>query len=737
VDSFNTAVCPVTAPSTATANSSTNANTSCSSVVIRPKSAPPFKGNPLHTNSVRIGDSTAKHLEALVSACLEETKTKTKAETDPTDQQLHSSSRGSVCLKVDVDMDDLAESSAHEIDDVESVTRKIEQLIFEAEQVKASEAEDAKRDAVKGSGSGLGVSARKGMPRQGQRERRFSRRDDNSKNSNSRFAEIDGKYVHDTVAANTDETAWSNTLATTRPSDVFSTMVIKRPAMVAMDKKRRVSFEGHIGSRNKAASMQSKADLEARAHNTMMTKIMQNKEVEEGSSKQLKCLGNFQAQLLKGRGGVKTLRKRLEDEIELQRTAQSQGGGSLSLTRRSKDRTISAAESTMNSALGLGLGLGSDGTFRRHSVSSGADPSDMVPVSGDTLPDMILYQPSFEQDPGTGTGTAAQAHTRPATATCTASGALTGDKQKSNMVKSKSLRNLAPSPRIVSSLFSPSAAQARRAKNGGNQFEAPGSGAKTPGTRPVSSKFKLIRELADLARKQNPVSAPEPLGPEVFGGTGSSTVTPLPIPVTLGDSGTQGPGSVLGGTHSRPISGLRRPLSCPPSRPSPSKPLPVVAEMSTSRADNALWVKEKGKEIEKEAEVEVENTGIPLRTMTARVLEDRKKYQFWAKVVQVIALKDLMSGRVSEQLEEERAKVLAARKAAANRIGECYKRYFRRRMNRLMAVLRRDHKSSRRPLRLMVQYRHTACCAIRCIKVCILLFHTAFSQIVRYCKVLR
>jgi hypothetical protein len=704
VDSFNTRVCPLPASSTANANTSTNASASASSATaIRPKSAPPFQGNQLHTKSVRIGDSTAKHLESLVSACLEHTNTKAKAETDPKVQQQHSASRGSVSLKVDVDIDDLAESSAHEIDDVESVTRKIEQLIFEAEQAKESEAENAKRDEVKCSGSRSGVSARKGLPSQGQRERRLSRRDESSKNSIYRFAEIDGKYVHDTVASNADETAWSNTLATTRPSDVFSTMVIKRPAMVVMDKKRRVSFEGHIGSRYKA--VQSKADLEARAHDTMMTKIMQNKEVEEGSSKQLKCLGNFQAQLLKGRGGVKTLRKRVEDEIELQRTVQGQGGGTLSLTRRSKDRITSAVESTMNSALGLGAGLGQDGTFRRHSVSSGADPSDLVLLSGETLPDMTAYQPSFEQDPdgdiagdrtGTRTGTATQAHTRPATATCTTSSAQTGDKLKSNMVKSKSLRNLAPSPRIASSLFSPSAAHGRRAKNGGNQFEAPGSGAKTPGTRPVSSKFKLIRELAELARKQTPGAAPGPQSPELLEGTGTSTVTPIPIPLTLADSGIQGPGSGLGGTHIRPISGIRRPLSCPPSRPSPSKPLPLVGEISTSRPDSALWEKEK------ETEVEAEDTGIPLRTMTARVLEDRKKYQFWAKVVQVVALKDFMSGRVSEQLEEERAKVIAARKAAANRIGDCYKTYFRRRMNRLMAVLRRDHKNTRRPLRLMV-----------------------------------
>jgi hypothetical protein len=697
-----------------------------------------------------------------VSACLEETKTKTKADLEPAVQ--HSASRGSVSLELDVDLDDLAESSAHEIDDVESVTRKIEQLIFEAEQLKVSEAENAKRDAVKASGSGIGVSAGKGVQRQ--RQRRFSRREEGPKSS--RFTEMDGKYVQDAVAvvATTDETTWSSTLATTRPSDVFSTMVIKRPVMVMTDKKRRVSFEGHIGSKFKATA-QSKADLEARAHNTMMTKIMQNKEVEEGSSKQLKGLGNFQAQLLKGRSGVKTLRKRLEDEIELQRTVQ--GGVSLSATRRLKDRTLSSAECTLDSALGvvgggvgLGVDVGPDSGFRRHSVSSGADPSDIVPLSsGETLrtaPDMTVYQPSFENDPDSytagndnrnGNGTVPQPITRPATANCTASGALTGDKQKSNMVKSKSLRNLAPSPRIVSSLFSPSAAHARRGNKGCNQFEAPGSGAKTPGIRPVSSKFKLIRELADLARKQTSISAQGPLSPEVPGGFGTGTATgpgngvgaAIPLPAATGDSGVQGPGSgsALGGTGTRPCSGQRRPLSCPSSRPSPSKPPPLIAEMSINRADNALWKKEREKEWEREREKEreresvvaAENTGIPVRTMTARVIEDRKKYQFWAKIVHIIALKDLMSVRVSEQLEEERNKVIALRRAAADRIGECYLRYFRRRMNRLMAVLWRDHKSTRRPLRLMVEHtQHTLLIYLFC---CSALYSTASHYPPHHC----
>jgi hypothetical protein len=82
--------------------------------------------------------------------------------------------------------------------------------------------------------------------------------------------------------------------------------------------------------------------------------------------------------------------------------------------------------------------------------------------------------------------------------------------------------------------------------------------------------------------------------------------------------------------------------------------------------------------------------------------ENRKKYQFWFKVVQMLNIKNLMSARVADQLEEARVWVRKGHVVAANRIGVCYLRYFKRRMNRLMAVYRRDHKAAKRPIRLMV-----------------------------------
>ena len=82
--------------------------------------------------------------------------------------------------------------------------------------------------------------------------------------------------------------------------------------------------------------------------------------------------------------------------------------------------------------------------------------------------------------------------------------------------------------------------------------------------------------------------------------------------------------------------------------------------------------------------------------------ENRKKSQFWFKVVQMLTIKNLMSVRVADQLEEARVCVRKGHVVAANRIGLCYLRYFKRRMNRLMAIYRRDHKAAKRPIRLMV-----------------------------------
>lgn len=414
---------------------------------------------------------------------------------------------------------------------------------------------------------------------------------------------------------------------------------------------------------------------------------------------------------MRSSSGLKNMRKRLEDEIELQRALQ----------RDKHNGTIPKSLRAM-SAVGPHRGAGATRprSPRRHSVSSGVDVLVMLEqraILGETqvalaMPDMSVYQNAFESEgalchpylpssmsacgslPGyktppspfspTRRAECAPAHTLPNMMHTSSS---TSRSSSSSSRRDRGSRTFTPSPKLNAPFLSPTADYYKKGVTNGQDI----LGVKRGDIGSVSKKFRLIRELADMAKKTSNDRCHGMEGPKSASrdrdrkrdsqGAGSGPGTPSGLNLTEGSRGQMGffdPGG------SKPCSPKRS-----PSRMSPS---------SLQEQDKEAGV------YADHSKLDVSFDGMPVRTMTARSLEDRKKRQFWTKVVFIASIRNMMSSRVKEQLEVEKMAEHSKCVAAANMIGECFMRHFRRRMDGLMDVVRREHPNARRPFRLLVSY---------------------------------
>ena len=250
-------------------------------------------------------------------------------------------SRGSISLQVDVDMDTdnylgIDNDGDGEIqdryisgrglncvsdnEDSESVSQKIDQLILEAQQL-----QEKKLDMVRGKSSANsqkgGTRGRRGADKEkgvekgsgDVRSAKVPHRRAGSSRCPASYSEVDGTYGESLSVPSSatsvarGDVAWSDSLATSRPSDVFSTITLSSQKQSingtysgmgvgvglggsgSWTGQRRVSFGNEATSRNKLmAGIASKEDLESRARDTLVSKLLLNREVEEGSSKQVR-----------------------------------------------------------------------------------------------------------------------------------------------------------------------------------------------------------------------------------------------------------------------------------------------------------------------------------------------------------------------------------------------------------------------------------------------------------------
>lgn len=503
----------------------------------------------------------------------------------------------------------------------------------------------------------------------------------------SRLPEMVGKYGIPLEPVADAEPSYSTTLATCKPSNAV---------LSSLDgAKRRVSFCTANADCAGVARTLYKDDSDMRTQDRMLAKLLQNKEVEIGSIKQLMGLGNFQAQLMGSRSGVRSMRKRLEEEIVQQRAPYEENeGGAISQSTRTR-RAMSALTYLRSS---------SHKHFpspRRHSTNSGLLTLDQQMQLGDMMlhiaeteaPDIPFCNPIFDPSRYAASSSASSA-------ACTVE-APAGEVGVSAVRVGETTDPTAASlPAGSTSRASGSSAVARKKapkSNSSSVATASSSGTSSKSkasTRPVSRKFKLIRELADFARRQSEESI---LANE---DDPDQSVASMDHLYTL---------TVPGGAHSSSLKRHSSSASLTTSTPSSSIDSPSPSRASTPHLDDkplpldcAERVPAEGASASAWGEGQGQGEHIPVAE-SHLAKENSKKYQFWLIVVQILSIKNLMSVRVADQIEEARVCVRKGHVRAANRIGACYLRYFKMRMNRLMAVYRRDHKAARRPIRLMVR----------------------------------
>ena len=531
-------------------------------------------------------------------------------------------------------------------DGSESVSRRMDQLIQETELLKLTDLETAQ-------------DKQKSIIGQGQVARPKA----------SRFPEMDSKYGTPIEAATDFDYSYTTALASSKSSNALSRVSFGAADCVSLPRPR------------------PKEGSELRVQDRMLAKLLQSKEVEVGSIKQLMNLGNFQAQMMGSRSGVRSMRRRLEEEIVQQRGAYDGVAASQSTKSR---RAVSALAYLRSPAPSPFV------SPRRHSTSSGLltlEQRMLGDMMGHMAETRALEAPSFNPlfDPSRYTVAAiasyAACNSRPVPVAGAGAGA--GEVKGSAMSGKDTYDS-----RAVSVSVSRSAARRKASKSSG------GSGSASPlghasrskaASRPVSKKFKLIRELADLARKQSEESI-RTNGEDADQSVGS---TDHLYTITV-------PSSAYPSSPKRHSSCSTTSLASAAS--SSSMGSPSRGSNNRDRAQDCIEsfavgrVRGEGREGAEELR-EGQHTDA---ADSLQLQENRKKYQFWFKVVQMLNIKNLISARVADQLEEARVCVRKGHVVAANRIGVCYLRYFKRRMNRLMAVYRRDHKAAKRPIRLMV-----------------------------------
>jgi hypothetical protein len=529
-------------------------------------------------------------------------------------------------------------------DGSDSVSRRMDQLIQETELLKLGDLETAQDKQKRIIGQG-----------QVARPKAF------------RFPDMESKYGTPIEAAVDIDYSYTTALASSKSSNAL----------------RRVSF----GAADcvSVPRPRLKEGSELRVQDRMLAKLLQSKEVEVGSIKQLMNLGYFQAQMMGSRSGVRSMRRRLEEEIVQQRAAYNGVAASQSTKSR---RAVSALAYLRSPAPSPFV------SSRRHSTSSGLLTLDQH-MLGDMMGHMAetpaLEVPSFNPlfDPSRYTVAAIASYAACNSRPVAVAGAGAGE-VKGSAVSGKDTCD----SRAVSVSVSRSGTRRKASKSSG------GSGSASPlghasrskaASRPVSKKFKLIRELADLARKQSEESIRtnrEDADQSVGSTDHLYTIT---VPSSAYPSSPK--------RHSSCSSYSLASAASSSSMGSPSRGSNI-----RDRAQDCVESFPVGRVCEEGGEgAEEPREGLHTDAADSLQLqENSKKCQFWFKVVQMLNIKNLISARVADQLEEARVCVRKGHVVAANRIGVCYLRYFKRRMNRLMAIYRRDHKAAKRPIRLMV-----------------------------------
>jgi hypothetical protein len=523
-------------------------------------------------------------------------------------------------------------------DGSESVSRRMDQLIEETELLKLADLETAQ-------------DKQKRLIGQGQVARPKA----------SRFPEMESKYGTPIEAATDLDYSYTTALASSKSTNAL----------------RRVSF----GAADcvSVPRPRLKEGSELRVQDRMLAKLLQSKEVEVGSVKQLMNLGNFQAQMMGSRSGVRSMRRRLEEEIAQQRGAFEGVAASQSTKSR---RAVSALAYLRSPAPSPFV------SPRRHSTSSGLltldqrTLGDMMGQMAETpAPEVPSFNPLFDPSRYTVAAIASYAACNSRPVAVAGAGEVKG-----SAVSGKDY----PDSKAVSVSRSGTRRKASKSSGGSGSASPLGHASRSKAaSRPVSKKFKLIRELADLARKQSEESIRtnrEDADHSVGSVDHLYTIT---VPSSAYPSSPKRHSSC---STSSLASAASSSSMGSPSRGSHNRAQDCVESFPVGR------VCEEGGERAEEL-LEGQHTDA---ADSLQLQENRKKYQFWFKVVQMLNIKNLMSARVADQLEEARVCVRKGHVVAANRIGVCYLRYFKRRMNRLIAVYRRDHKAAKRPIRLMV-----------------------------------
>ena len=500
----------------------------------------------------------------------------------------------------------------------------------------------------------------------------------------SRLPEMEGKYGTPTEPARDPEPLYSTTLASSKPSNVLSSL---------HGAKRRVSFGTAVAECKDVTRPRYQDGTEARAQDRMLAKLLQNKEVEIGSIKQLMGLENFQAQLMRSTGGVRSMRKRLEEEIVQQRAVYEVG--IISQNSRSR-RAMSALTYLHIPAPKPYL------SPRRHSANSGLltldqrmQLDDMTMHAAETAaPTVPVCNPIFDPNRYAAAAIASYAACKMEARVGEMGESIVGVKDSPD--PTASLLPAGDTNSIRDNAVSRSLPR-KKASNGNGRNSSPsGPTSKSKAsTRPVSRKFKLIRELADLARKHSEESITANREDPDHSVASSDSHYTFSVP-----SGTR-TSSLERHSSSASAASFLSSMGSPSSGSTPKIPSPKEARYKTLDCIERVATGGGNEEVEGEDDDDIDGQR-HRDAETLRLQENRKKYQFWFKVVQILSIKNLMSARVADQIEEARVSAQKGHVRAANRIGVCYLRYFKRRMNRLMAVYRRDHKAARRPIRLMV-----------------------------------
>ena len=454
----------------------------------------------------------------------------------------------------------------------------------------------------------------------------------------------------DASTAKKQQPSWSSSSQVKRRDEVPTTE--KRKFKADDIKKSAENFDSEY-NKGHLDPFQGKQDFELRAHELMMQKIMQNKEVEEGSIKQLLGLGNFQAQLLRGKAGGTNMRKRLEDEIDHQRAAEKAIAGP-------RGRAASASIANRNGSYSLGKANRPHSALDAYGNISELQPYAQQQLDHETLQqhdqdqqlkreqEMIRAEERalFDQD------------MNPTKEAMEKKEVMSEKEQRSAMqgvedrVREKTLVRGTSASVIMQS-------KPRRAMS---SFD----GIPTVSSVKVRTALASVSSGAEPAAEDGKVVAVKRLSEKEKGKLIRHSSERL----------KKGAGQVS-------FKG-----ALPSSEKGPTEKSSVVATIEMPEAPQILLCSE----------------GSPVPQKSIQAQENQRKYEFWRKVVQIVTIRTLLSCRLQQLMAEDKEREKLKLINAANIIGIFYKMRLRRRMDRLMAIMMKKHTNLRRPFKLLVSH---------------------------------